>query len=467
MILALAASLAIVVLDHASLRAAPRSGAAELTTLWQGELLEVRGEHAGYFKVYDYVRERGGYIKSESTRTIDLTESGAPELLAVTRFLRDSSGSEALGISYGAAYLRAVSAKTLTAEPLDAIARMAERLADDASRSPNHSPYLAEHLEVVAQFGVHMTSFDRNNRVQVCYDGDLFHRVMALPAASAEERAHAALALTRPECIDPTLGPSQRAALDEESAKLLDAVNERDLTPMMRSRVHARRAVVWSSIVFERARRSESIGTGADRAMAELLAVNPEDLGDDRRSQRDALLRVSAIRFGMQSAPTPQTGPLTLSATPGEPGQTCVALNDVRRTSPMPLTRRCTYGIVWMASAHTISQGQALTLAVQPLDGWRELWVLHENTGKWRIDVLSPGTETPEIGYVDYAGYAPGTKRLLIAREVKIAGRIQRRFEELRLDDLTPVRSADSPDALRDFGWWQDAVWRRDTLALH
>jgi hypothetical protein len=29
------------------------------------------------------------------------------------------------------------------------------------------------------------------------------------------------------------------------------------------------------------------------------------------------------------------------------------------------------------------------------------------------------------------------------------------------------VRQADSPDALRDFGWWQDPGWRRDTLALH
>ena len=42
-----------------------------------------------------------------------------------------------------------------------------------------------------------------------------------------------------------------------------------------------------------------------------------------------------------------------------------------------------------------------------------------------------PGLDDPEEGYVDYAGFAPGTRRLLIAREVKEHGRFRRRFEEL------------------------------------
>ncbi len=107
-ILALAATLAIVVQDHAALRAAPRSSAAELTRLWQGDVLEIRGEHAGYLKVYDYRRERGGYLRGDAARPVELSETAAPELLAVLRFLRESPGSEALGISYGAAYLKAV-----------------------------------------------------------------------------------------------------------------------------------------------------------------------------------------------------------------------------------------------------------------------------------------------------------------------------------------------------------------------
>jgi len=119
-----------------------------------------------------------------------------------------------------------------------------------------------------------------------------------------------------------------------------------------------------------------------------------------------------------------------------------------------------------MASAQTIPQGPALALAVQPLEGWRELWLFHQKAGAWTIDVLSPGADVPEQGYVEFAGYAPGPKRLLIAREVKDRGRFQRHFEELRLDDLALVRHASTPELLRDFGRWQDVAWRRDTLAL-
>ena len=57
---------------------------------------------------------------------------------------------------------------------------------------------VAAHLEVVEQFGIHMQSFERSGRMQVCYDGELFHRVLTLAGASAEERAHAALGLDAP-----------------------------------------------------------------------------------------------------------------------------------------------------------------------------------------------------------------------------------------------------------------------------
>ena len=213
MILALAATLAIVVQDHTPLRSAPRAGAAEMTALWQGDVVEIRGERAEYLKVYDYRRERGGYLSREAVRPVGLTEADAPELLAVLRFLRESPGTEALGISYGAAYLKAVPTRALTAEPFDAIARMAERLADAASGNAYHLTNVAAHLEVVEQFGIRMRSFERNGRMQVCYDGELFRRVLSLARASAEERAHAALGLTRPDCIDPNLGPLLRTSL--------------------------------------------------------------------------------------------------------------------------------------------------------------------------------------------------------------------------------------------------------------
>jgi hypothetical protein len=476
------AALAIVVQDHTMLRAAPRSTGTELTALSQGDALEVRGERAGYLKVYDYRRERAGYLRNDAVRQLELTESGAAGLLAVLRFLRDSPGSEALGISYGAAYLKAVPARTLTAEPFDAIARMAERLGEQASSSTGHVADVAAHLEVVQQYGVRMRSFERNGRMQVCYDGELFHRVLSLRDASAEQRAQAALGLTRPDCIDPDLSPSARATLDDERRQLLDAIDGRELSEMMRSRLHARRAGVWASVAFEQARRGVQAGAAGARALAELLAVRANDLGDDRRGEYlDALLRVGASRWARET-PAPQAGPFILNAAAGDPGQTCVSVHDVRRRigaadvgAPgyraaglgAPLLRRCTYGIVWMASAHAIAQAPALVLAVQPLDGWLELWVFQARLGAWTVDVLSPGSEQPELGYIEFAGFTANSRRLLIVREAKEHGRVQRRFEELRLEDLALARQASTPDALRDFGRWQDVGWRRDTLALH
>jgi hypothetical protein len=466
-ILALTATIAIVVLDRTSLRAAPSSAATELTALSQGDVVEIRGERAGYLKVYDYHRERGGYLRGESVRPVALTEAAAPETLAVLRFLRETPGSETLGISYGAAYLKAAPARSLSAEPFDAIARMAERLADQASGSSSRSADAAAHLEVVEQFGVRMQSFERNGRMQVCYDGELFRRVLSMPGASPEERAHAVLGLTRPECVDPALGPAPRAALDEERRRLLDDIKDADLAPLLRTRLHTRRAGVWASIAYEQARRGEPSGTAAGRALAELTAADPNELGEDRRSEYvDAVVRTGAVRWAT-AMPAPAAGSLTISAAPGDPGQTCVTLGDTQHPHAPPLVRRCTYGIVWTASAHAIPQGPALVLAVQPLESWRELWVFHQNAGNWTVDVLSPGLDDPEEGYVDYAGFVPGSRRLLIAREVKERGRFRRRFEELRLDDLALLRQASSPELLRDFGRWQDVAWRRDTLALH
>jgi hypothetical protein len=466
-ILALAATLAIVVQDHAALRSGPHSSATEITRLWQGDVLEVRAEHAGYLKVYDYHRERGGYLQEDAARLVELTETAAPELLAVLRFLRESPGSEALGISYGAAYLKAVPPRAITAEPFDAIAQMAERLADQASGSTNHLADFAPHLEVAEQFGVRMHNFERNGRMRFCYDGELFRHVLGLPGARPEERAHAVLGLTRPDCIDPDLGPVPRAALDDERSQLLEQVKDGELNAMTRSRLHARRAGVWASLAYAHDRRGEPAGTAAARALTELLAVHPDDLGEDRRPEYvDAVLRVSAIRWA-GALMAPQAGPLIVTATPADPGQTCIALEDVRHPRAAAILRRCTFGVVRMASMQVIPQGPALVLAVQPLESWRELWVIHETAGNWTIDVLPPGLDNPEEGYVDFAGYVPGTRRLLIAREVKEGRRFRRSFEELRLDDLALVRQASSPELLRDFGRWQDIPWRKDTLALH
>ena len=202
MMLAALALVAIVTQDQAPLRAAPRESAQQQVVLWQGDSLEVRGEKQGYLQVYDYRRERAGYIRASQVRAHELKPTDAPELLSVVRFLRDTPGAEALGISYAAAYLKAAPADAIGAEPFDALGTMADRLARRASsrQAKANDPVLAAHLELAAAYGVKIQGFERDGRMQLCYDGEAFRRVLAL-ASSDEQRARAALALTRHECI--------------------------------------------------------------------------------------------------------------------------------------------------------------------------------------------------------------------------------------------------------------------------
>ena len=88
-----------------------------------------------------------------------------------------------------------------------------------------------------------------------------------------------------------------------------------------------------------------------------------------------------------------------------------------------PLVRRCTYGLVWTASASANRHGTALTLAVQPTESWREMWLFHKSAKGWRVRVLPPAATTPGVGYADLAGWARDGKKVLVAREAMAEGR--------------------------------------------
>ena len=102
---------AIVTRDQTSLRAAPRSSAQQQALLWQGEIVEVRGERMDYVQVYDYRRERGGFVHVSHVRRVKLTAEEAPELLSIVRFVRDTPVAEALGIGFAMAYIQAAPAE--------------------------------------------------------------------------------------------------------------------------------------------------------------------------------------------------------------------------------------------------------------------------------------------------------------------------------------------------------------------
>src|SRR5207248_9645287 len=131
-----------------------------------------------------------------------------------------------------------------------------------------------------------------------------------------------------------------------------------------------------------------------------LAAVESRELTDsDQAAYADAAVRTGASRWAADDAPfdARRTG-LAVVTRSGQPGQTCVSLVDARRDAAQPLLERCTYGIVWSASASVNAAGSALALAVQPLATWRELWVFHRVKGRWVADVLPPANDVPELG---------------------------------------------------------------------
>jgi hypothetical protein len=464
--LAASMALAIVTQDQLPLRAAPRESAQAQAVLWQGDALEVRGNRGDFLQVYDHRRERAGYVRAARVRQIDLQPAAALELLAVMRFLRDTPGAEALGISYGAAYLKAAAPQAIDAEPFDAIGSMAERLAARASSklAPQAETALAAHLEVVASYGVAMRSYENGGKVRVCYDGDAFRRVLAV-AASAEQRYRAALALSNGACIDPALGAVQRAEHDRWRAELLDTVDLARLPEHMKNRIHMRRAAVWSSVAFQRARKGEDASQAAGRAEQALAAVNKSELADeDNAAYAEAGVRFGAVRWALEPVPVqgkaaPQ---LAVTAAPGRPGETCISLQGGGKQ----LANRCTWGVAWMASARAHPQGTALALAVQPLDGWREMWLFRRQGEGWVVDVLPPASSDPDIGYAEFAGWVPGSAKLLAAREVRAEGKFRRSFELLDMATLATERGADRPESLSTFYKWQDPAWKRQTVSL-
>jgi hypothetical protein len=378
-------SIAIVTHDRTALRNAPRASAQVNATLWQGEAVEVRGERLDYLQVYDYRRERGGFVRASQVRRLTLKPEEAPELLSVVRFLLATPNSETLGIALATLYLQVAPAHGSVEEGievLDALGTFAERLAQRA---------FPDHLEVAARYGVHFRNVEREGRIRICYDGEAFRRVLALPSTD-EQRARAALFLTRRECAPGELSPLLLMQLEGWRAEVLDKVDAKGLPPYVRNRLFMRRAGVWAGIAFYRARGFGEAGAlaapAAQRAIAELASVDRKELPEeDRRAFADARLRVNATRWAATPAPPvpPGKGPHVVVA-PGKPGESCVTLVDGR-----PALKRCTYGVVWTSSASLDREGRALTLTVQHTETYREAWIFRRGAKGWAVRV-APAT---------------------------------------------------------------------------
>lgn len=462
--------MAMIVQDSTALRAAPRDSAQQQAVLWQGELVEIRGQRMDYLQVYDYHRERGGFVRANQIRRTALASNEAADLLSVLRFVRDTPGAEALGFGYAAAYLKAAPAEVLRgatgSEVFDVLGGMADRLAQRASAgtgiSKNAAIALSSHLEVAARYGIKFISYEHDGRMLMCYDGEAYRYVLA-GVATPIQRAQAALALTRAECADPDLGPRDRYQLNEQYAAILDKVDHKDLPGYLKNRIFMRRASVWSRLAYQQTRNGENAIEIMNHALAELAGVNAQELPDgDLSIYNDTLMRASASRWAALPAASNSGKSLSIVTTNGQPGETCVALVDGKQE----LLNRCTYSVVWNNSISVNREQNALALAVQPMEDWREIWLFRKTAQGWVLHVLPPNTSNPELGYIEFAGWIPGGKQMLIAREARSEGKYKRSFEVLDLDTATVQQQSSKPELLGALQRWQTAEWKEHTLSV-
>ncbi len=445
---------AIVTQDATPLRAAAKETAARQTLLYGGDWLELRGERQGWLSVYDHRHERPGYVRPSQVRTFPVDESSARELAAVIDFIRDQPGSESLGIGLVALYLRAAPPAAVGAEVFDALGAMAQRLARRNAAGP---------VEVAESYGVKFRSFERDARARLCYDGEAWRRVLALPAASAAAKARAALGLTDPACVDPSLAEADREALVSWQADVLDRVDASSPPSWLANRVRVRAASVRGGLVYAHARGGDwkAARAAAEDAERALALVDKAELADeDTLAYDEAALRVAAVRWAAE----PPVATKAIAVAGGKPGETCVRFAGVEH---------CTYAVVWPSSLRMAPHGDAVVFAQSPLPSWTELVVLRRGHAS---ETLAPAAADPDVGYVELAGFSPDGARLLVAREARLTGPlgqpgtlapwISRSFQILRADGLTVEKQASRLDNFVSFRRWQSPDWRRATLAL-
>lgn len=261
------------------------------------------------------------------------------------------------------------------------------------------------------------------------------------------------------------------AAVDQWRAEVLGRVDAGELPGWLKNRVQMRRASVYATVAYQRTRQGLPAVDAAQKALAELAGVSKSELTDvDQTAYDDAAMRVNASRWAAMptgvAAKLSARGPSIVTVA-GQPGETCVLLVDAKRDDKNPLARRCTYSIVWANSASLNRESTALALAVQPLEAWRELWLFRKDSrGVWDISVLPPATTNPDLGYAEFAGWVPGGKQVLVAREARGEGKYRKSFEVMKLALLTADRQAPESGMLGAFNRWQDAGWKGGAVSL-
>ena len=286
-------------------------------------------------------------------------------------------------------------------EIFDALGVMSDWLARRASagRSGKPGEATAAHLEVVAAYGVTMTTFERDTAVQLCANGDPQRRVLALPSTDIQ-KAIAALALTRHECVSPALTPVERYAPRPMADGSAGSSGTRQTARSAEEPHSPAQRGVWASLAYQRARRPElgmqAVQEAANRAIDHLAAINnkTELMETDAAAYSDAAIRSRSVALvgGTRNAGLDGQGRQADRRHQPRP-----ARGDLRgprgcqARCRQSLASRCTYGIVWPASAAANADGGALALAVQTGDTWREMWVFRRRRMVGRSVSFRPG----------------------------------------------------------------------------
>jgi hypothetical protein len=100
------------------------------------------------------------------------------------------------------------------------------------------------------------------------------------------------------------------------------------------------------------------------------------------------------------------------------------------------------------------------------MPSWRELWVFRKRGDQWAIDVLPPANVDPRLGYAEFAGWVPGGRQMLVAREARGDGKYRHSFDVVSLDSMAVMRQSSDAAQLSNFRRWQDPQWKRATIAL-
>ncbi len=464
--LAFVLTVAVIGGDHVALRAAPERNAAQQAVLWKGDWLEVRGERKGWLSVYDHRHERPGWVARPNVRVVTLDEAAAPSLRAVVDFVRDTPGSESLGIAYAGLYIKVAPKDAIDAAMLVSLGTMADRLAKKASTSAEGAA--AEQLAVAESWGVKLTSVERADGARVCYDGEAFREALALPthftpadAATRGPRPHRRWLRAFRAGASRAPGPRRRAPGPPRQGRSDPGRRAGRGCPAHPARPD--RCPAGVDPRPPRRRRRRHAGRGR-RDVGPFARVDKTELGDDDVLDYDvAALTVAASRWAAIPAPPTVAGAPVLALEPGEAGETCLTLTPAKgAASP----RRCTHGQVWASSFRVAPDRSAAVLAVQPLPGWLELWLFRRGAdGGWMVDILAPSTDGPELGYVDVVGFAPDHQRAIIVREAKRENTVDKSYQIVNLGNLAVEKQATTLAGLGSARQWASREWHERTLA--